>query len=142
MNTNEPDNNANSVTNEISMGDAPSSNATDDDTSVTSPVDRLTAQATEARVLEAIRTCYDPEIPVNIYDLGLIYNVDVDAAGSVRVDMTLTSPACPVAGTLPIEVENKVKAVDGVTAAKVEIVWDPPWTPDLMSEAARLELNI
>ena len=124
------------------MGDAPSLNATDDDTSVTSPVDRLTAQATEARVLEAIRTCYDPEIPVNIYDLGLIYNVDVDAAGSVRVDMTLTSPACPVAGTLPIEVENKVKAVDGVTAAKVEIVWDPPWTPDLMSEAARLELNI
>ncbi len=142
MNTHEPNNKANPVTDEIDQGNAMSSSAVEPAAQTMSPVDQLTAQATEARVLEAIRSCYDPEIPVNIYDLGLIYNVDVDAEGSVRVDMTLTSPACPVAGTLPIEVENKVKAVDGVTAAKVEIVWDPPWTPERMSEAARLQLNI
>jgi FeS assembly SUF system protein len=142
MSTREPDRNANPVAGEIAQGDAASSNAAEPAAPSTSPVDQLTAQATEARVLEAIRTCYDPEIPVNIYDLGLIYDVSVDAAGVVMVEMTLTSPACPVAGSLPIEVENKVRSVDGVTDAKVEIVWDPPWSPDRMSEAARLQLNI
>ncbi len=107
-----------------------------------SPVDNIKAMALEAQVIEAIRSCYDPEIPVNIYELGLIYDVDVDAAGSVKINMTLTSPACPVAGTLPLEVESRVKKVDGVTDAKVEIVWDPPWTPEKMTEAARLQLNI
>ena len=99
-------------------------------------------QALEARVIEMLRTCYDPEIPVDIYALGLIYDIDIDAAGVVNVRMTLTSPACPVAGSLPPEVESKVRAVDGVTDANVEVVWDPPWTPDRMSEAAKLELNM
>lgn len=93
-------------------------------------------------MIEVIRTCYDPEVPVNIYELGLIYGVDVKPGGSVKVKMTLTSPACPVAGTLPPEVERKIKAIDGVNEAKVEVVWDPPWTIERMSEAARLELNL
>jgi FeS assembly SUF system protein len=94
------------------------------------------------RVIEAIRTCFDPEIPVNIYDLGLVYSVKVDPAGGVAVQMTLTSPMCPVAESLPPEVEAKVRAVEGVTGASVEVVWDPPWTPAMMSEAARLQLNM
>src|SRR4051812_36522937 len=95
----------------------------------------------ESGVIEAIRQCYDPEIPVNIYDLGLIYGVDVEPSGSVHVRMTLTSPMCPVAGTLPPEVEHRVREVPGVTDASVEVVWDPPWTPELMSEEARLDLG-
>ena len=79
---------------------------------------------------------------MNIYELGLIYNVDVSANGNVNVKMTLTSPACPVAGTLPGEVENRVKSVDGVTEAKVELVWDPAWTPEMMTESAKLTLNM
>ncbi len=104
--------------------------------------EKLQADATRSAVIEAIRTCYDPEIPVNIYDLGLIYNIDVDADANVHVQMTLTSPACPVAGSLPPEVEARVKAVDGVSDAKVEVVWEPEWTPEKMSEAARLQLNM
>ncbi len=107
-----------------------------------SPIDGIKAQALEAQVIEALRTCYDPEIPVDVYELGLIYGVDVDASGVVNIRMTLTSPACPVAGTLPPDVESKVQAIDGVTSAKVELVWDPPWTPERMSEAARLQLNM
>ena len=95
----------------------------------------------ESNVIEAIRQCYDPEIPVNIYDLGLIYGVDVQPSGEVDVRMTLTSPMCPVAGTLPPEVEQRVREVPGVTDAKVEVVWDPPWNPDMMSEAAKLDLG-
>ena len=94
------------------------------------------------RVIEAIRECYDPEIPVNIYDLGLVYEVNLDDAGAARVVMTLTSPACPVAETLPPEVEHRVASVDGVASASVDVVWDPPWGPERMSEAARLELDI
>lgn len=94
------------------------------------------------KIVESLRTCYDPEIPVNIYDLGLIYNIDIDPGGVVDVKMTLTSPACPVAGTLPPEVEHKVREVDGVAAARVEVVWDPPWEPAMMTEAAKLELNM
>ena len=93
-------------------------------------------------IIEVLKTCFDPEIPVNIYELGLIYGVSVSPAGEVSLDMTLTSPACPVAGSLPPEVEQKVKAVPGVTAAKVNLVWDPPWKPDMMSEAARLQLGM
>jgi FeS assembly SUF system protein len=92
-------------------------------------------------VIEALRTVYDPEIPVNIYELGLIYEVKVDEAGKVDVTMTLTSPACPVAGTLPGDVEQKVRAVDGVTDAHIELVWDPPWDHEMMSEAAKLQLG-
>lgn len=94
------------------------------------------------RVVEALRTVHDPEIPVNIYELGLIYELDVDAEGRVEVKMTLTSPACPVAGSLPGEVESKIKSVDGVQDAKVELTWDPPWSPEKMTEAARLQLGL
>lgn len=96
----------------------------------------------EDRIVEAIKTIYDPEIPVNIYELGLIYNVAVQEDGHVDVIMTLTSPACPVAGSLPGEVEAKVEGVSGVETAKVEIVWDPQWNPSMMSEAARLDLGM
>lgn len=102
----------------------------------------MKADMIEAEVIEVLRTVYDPEIPVNIYDLGLIYDVDVDDEGAVAVRMTLTSPACPVAGTLPPEVETKVRSIEGVTDAKVDIVWDPPWTPERMSEVAKLELGL
>ncbi|MCH7886072.1 MAG: DUF59 domain-containing protein, partial [Planctomycetes bacterium] len=80
--------------------------------------------------------------PVDVYELGLIYDVETNAAGKVDIRMTLTSPACPVAGSLPPEIEAKVRSVDGVTEAKVEVVWDPPWTPDRMSEAAKLQLDM
>jgi len=94
------------------------------------------------KVIEAIRTVYDPEIPVNIYDLGLIYAIDVDPETSkVHVKMTLTAPACPVAGTLPGEVERRIEAVPEVPGATVELVWDPPWSREMMSEAAQLELG-
>ncbi len=99
------------------------------------------ASMLEARIFDATAQVYDPEIPVNIYELGLIYNVEIDAGGNVAIEMTLTSPACPVAGSLPGEVETRVREVDGVSDVKVELVWDPPWTPDRMTEAARLELG-
>ncbi len=96
----------------------------------------------EERVLAALRTCYDPEIPVDIYELGLIYDLKVDPSGAVSIRMTLTSPACPVAGALPADVQAKVQAVPGVTAANVELVWDPPWDMSRMSEEARLQLGL
>ena len=96
----------------------------------------------EAQVIEAIRTCFDPEIPVNIYELGLIYDVIVGDTGEVEIKMTLTSPHCPAAQSLPPDVEKKVRPVPGVTNAKVTIVWEPPWTPARMSEAAKLELGM
>jgi FeS assembly SUF system protein len=94
------------------------------------------------QVVDVIRSCYDPEIPVNIYDLGLIYDVVVGDEGKVHIRMTLTSPACPVAGSLPREIEMKVKRVSGVTDTLVEVVWDPPWNPNMMTEEARLELGL
>jgi FeS assembly SUF system protein len=100
------------------------------------------AATLQERIVDVIRTCYDPEIPVNIHELGLIYGIDVNEVNAVTVRMTLTSPACPAAGSLPPEVERKVKLVADVTACKVEVVWDPPWTPDRMSEAARLQLGL
>jgi len=96
----------------------------------------------EAQVIEALRTCFDPEIPVNIYDLGLIYRVTVGDTGNVEIQMTLTTPYCPAAQSLPPQVEAKAKAVQGVTEVKVSVVWDPPWTPNMMSEAAKLELGM
>lgn len=94
------------------------------------------------KVIEALKTVFDPEIPVNIFEMGLIYDVIVDAAGQVGVKMTLTAPACPAAQSLPIEVRDKARQVDGVTDAKVEVVWDPPWTKDRMSDAAKLQLGM
>lgn len=96
----------------------------------------------EAEIIKVLRTVYDPEIPVNIYDLGLIYKIDINSNAEVKVDMTLTAPGCPVAQTFPGIVENAVKSVDGVTDAVVELVWDPPWTQDNMSEAAKLQLGL
>lgn len=107
-------------------------------------------EATEAvreRIVETLKTVYDPEIPVDIYEMGLIYRVEIKDAGDdaqhpVDVVMTLTSPMCPVAETLPPEVEAKVRSVDGVGEVHLDLVWDPPWTPDMMSEAAKLALNM
>jgi len=96
----------------------------------------------EEKVIEVLRTVYDPEIPVNIYELGLIYGIDVSPAGDVIVRMTLTSPMCPMAGSLPPEVEYKVLSIPGVTSARTELVWDPPWNPGMMTEAARLQLGL
>jgi FeS assembly SUF system protein len=103
------------------------------------------AQAPEPlkeHIIEALRTIYDPEIPVNIYDLGLIYELDVSEEGDVRLEMTLTAPGCPVAQTFPGAVEAAIRAVPGVREATVELVWDPPWSMERMSEAARLQLGI
>ncbi|HHH13226.1 MAG TPA: SUF system Fe-S cluster assembly protein [Thiolapillus brandeum] len=94
------------------------------------------------RVVEVLRTIYDPEIPVNIYDLGLIYDLEVDEAGKVRIRMTLTAPACPFAGTLPGQVEMATRGVEGVTDVQVELVWDPPWSQDRMTEEAKLQLGL
>jgi FeS assembly SUF system protein len=94
------------------------------------------------QVVEVLKGVYDPEIPVDIYELGLIYEVKVDDDANVHVLMTLTSPMCPVAESLPPEVEEKVARVKGVTMATVEVTWDPPWDPEMMSEAARLELDM
>jgi FeS assembly SUF system protein len=96
----------------------------------------------EKDVIEALKTVYDPEIPVDIYQLGLIYNIDVRDDRSVEVRLTLTSPMCPVAGSLPPEVEAKVAQIEGVTKSTVDLVWDPPWNPSMMSEAAKLELGM
>ncbi len=93
------------------------------------------------KVIDALCTVFDPEIPVNIYELGLIYDLDVRPDGRVDIRMTLTSPMCPVAGSLPPEVESKVRAVPGVSDVRVELVWDPPWSMDKMSEAAKLQLG-
>jgi FeS assembly SUF system protein len=99
-------------------------------------------QGLKRRVIAALRTIHDPELPVNIYDLGLIYDIDIDAEGGVEIRMTLTTPACPVAQGFPAQVERTVAEVEGVTHAHVEIVWDPPWDQSRMSEAARLQLGL
>ncbi|HSH41301.1 MAG TPA: SUF system Fe-S cluster assembly protein [Arenicellales bacterium] len=93
------------------------------------------------RVIEALKTVYDPEIPVNIYDLGLIYDLEISDEGVADLNMTLTAPGCPVAEYFPSWVEDAVRSVEGISDAHVEIVWDPPWTPDRMSEEAKLELG-
>jgi FeS assembly SUF system protein len=99
-------------------------------------------RALEATIVEVVRSVYDPEIPVNIYDLGLIYEIAIDAENRVKVKMTLTAPGCPVAGSLPVEVERKIEAISGVKEAEVELVWDPPWDKSRMSEAALLDLGM
>ena len=99
------------------------------------------ADALKAEVVAAISECYDPEIPVNIYELGLIYDVEVSDGGKVGLVMTLTSPHCPVAEILPEQVRTRVEQVDGVDEVELELTWDPPWNPEMMSEAAKLELG-
>jgi len=96
----------------------------------------------EEKIIEALRTCFDPEIPINIHELGLIYGIQMDPEANVTVRMTLTSPSCPAAGSLPGEVQRKAAGVPGVQSSKVELVWEPPWDPGRMTEAARLELGI
>ncbi len=125
-----------------------------DSTDLTDPTDlNLPAETTAASspadpadvengIVEALKKVFDPEIPVNIYELGLIYDVDVQEGGKVQVKMTLTSPGCPVAGSLPGEVKARVEAVPGVASAEIDLVWDPAWNPSMMSEAARLQLGM
>ena len=103
---------------------------------------RWTLKHCARKLLDVLRSIYDPEIPVNIYEIGLIYSVDIDPANAVNIRMTLTSPACPAAGTLPGEVEDKTRRVEGVTDVKVDLVWDPTWTPAMMSETAKLQLGM
>jgi len=99
-------------------------------------------ESVENQIVEVIRTCYDPEIPVNIYELGLIYDIDVDATGLVGIRMTLTSPGCPAAQSLPVEVKAKAKAVSGVSDAWVDVVWEPQWDMNKMTDAAKLQLGL
>ena len=103
---------------------------------------RETKRKTEHKIINMLKTIFDPEIPVDIYELGLIYEIKIDDEINVGIDMTLTSPNCPVAETLPKEVEDKVGEVYGVKSSKVSIVFDPPWDKDMMSEEAKLELNL
>ncbi|HLP55843.1 MAG TPA: SUF system Fe-S cluster assembly protein [Fluviicola sp.] len=98
-------------------------------------------EAIEDKIVAILKTIYDPEIPVDIYELGLIYEVQINKEGHVDIDMTLTSPNCPVAESLPKDVREKVESVEGVTSAEVHIVFDPPWDKDMMSEEAKLELG-
>ena len=142
MTITEPETTATEPTDPIeAAGDSETSSATDNPPSV-----RLASVAPDATLLERVvtglRGVYDPEIPLNIYDLGLIYRIDITEEAHVAIDMTLTSPMCPVAGSLPGEVEMAARGVDGVAEVVVELVWDPPWGPEVMSEAARLELGI
>ncbi|PYQ71830.1 MAG: FeS assembly SUF system protein [Acidobacteria bacterium] len=98
--------------------------------------------ALKPRIIETLSTVFDPEIPVNIYELGLIYDIIVDASSAVGIRMTLTAPACPAAQTLPVEVRNRIAQIPDVTDVKVDIVWDPPWDRDRMSDAAKLQLGM
>jgi FeS assembly SUF system protein len=101
----------------------------------------LNKQELEEKIIQTLKTCYDPEIPVDIFELGLIYEIGIDDKANVNIKMTLTSPACPVAGSLPPEVEGKVRAIPEVNDVKIELVWNPPWDKDMMSEAAKVELG-
>ena len=101
----------------------------------------LNKQELEEKIIQRLKTCYDPEIPVDIFELGLIYEITIDDDAKVKIKMTLTSPACPVAGSLPPEVEDKVKSMPEVNDAKVELVWSPPWDKEMMSEAAKVDLG-
>jgi FeS assembly SUF system protein len=126
---------------EDAQGGARTTSPGADDVSTVVP-DAERTEALKPGIVEAISTVYDPEIPVNIWELGLIYDVIVDATGVAGVRMTLTAPGCPAAQSLPVEVAEKVKQVPGVTDAKVEVVWEPGWTKDRMSEAAKLQLGL
>lgn len=102
---------------------------------------QISKQELEEKIIQTLKTCYDPEIPVDIFELGLIYEIAIDDDYDVKIKMTLTSPMCPVAGSLPPEVEGKVKSIPEVKSAKIDLVWSPPWNQDMMSEVAKLELG-
>jgi FeS assembly SUF system protein len=102
----------------------------------------LGCERLKEKVIAMLRGVYDPEIPVNIFELGLVYDVRIDESGVVGIVMTLTSPMCPVAEILPVEIEAKTREIEGVRDAWIDLVWDPPWNPEMMSEAARLELGM
>lgn len=110
--------------------------------SAAAPAGAVDPERLKQDVVDVLRTIFDPEIPVNIYEIGLIYDLDVDTSGRVQVRMTLTSPMCPVAESLPPEVEAKINAVPGVNGVALDLVWEPPWNPQMMSEDARLLLGI
>jgi FeS assembly SUF system protein len=120
--------------------------STNDSVATTPPLEApLTAEQKQTlhnKIVDVLHTCFDPEIPVNIYELGLIYKIDVESDGKVQIDMTLTTPACPVAGSLPGDVQGKVQTVANVRGVNVNLVWDPPWDKSRMSEAAKLQLGI
>ncbi|MGE5798295.1 MAG: SUF system Fe-S cluster assembly protein [Ignavibacteria bacterium] len=101
----------------------------------------LNKQELEEKIIATLKTCYDPEIPVDIFELGLIYEIKIDNDANVNIKMTLTSPACPVAGSLPPEVEYKIKTIPEVNDVKIELVWNPPWDREMMSEVAKVELG-
>jgi FeS assembly SUF system protein len=103
---------------------------------------KIDKQVLEEKVIGALKNCYDPEIPVNIFELGLIYEIGIDDEANVEIKMTLTSPACPVAGSLPGEVEARVRTIPEINDVKVKLVWNPPWDKDMMSEVAKLELGL
>jgi FeS assembly SUF system protein len=119
--------------------DEPTTELRDEGTFTADPLNTLKFQP---HIVEAISKVFDPEIPVNIYELGLIYDIDVDSAANVKIRMTLTAPACPSAQTIPLEVERRVQEVAGVGTVSVVVVWDPPWTRDRMSEIAKLTLGM
>src|SRR5918993_158112 len=129
----------------IPLGDAPAPTSEPEQPSpaetafAPEPLNTLTLQPA---LVEAVSKVFDPEIPVNIYELGLIYNLDVDSNMNVQVRMTLTAPACPAAQTIPIDVERRVREIPGINDVKVAVVWDPPWTRDKMSDAAKLTLGM
>jgi FeS assembly SUF system protein len=101
----------------------------------------INKQVLEEKVIEALKNCYDPEIPVNIFELGLIYEIGIDDSANIQIKMTLTSPACPVAGSLPGEVETRIRNIPEVNDVKVQLVWNPPWDKEMMSDVAKLELG-
>ena len=105
-------------------------------------METITKQDLEEKIIQVLKTCYDPEIPVDIFELGLIYEISIDDESRVEIKMTLTSPACPVAGSLPPEVESKIRAIPEVKDVKLELVWNPPWDKDMMSEVAKLQLGM
>ena len=106
------------------------------------PVETSGNELLRLKVIEQLQTVFDPEIPVNIYELGLIYEVRVEDGGATHIRMTLTTPMCPAAEELPPEVESKARSVEGVSSVQLDLVWDPPWSPDMMSEAAKLDLGM
>ena len=130
----------------IPLADAPAPAPRNDDRPAGAPDafvrDPLNSLKYQPQLVEALSKVFDPEIPVNIYELGLIYDVDVDAGSNVRIRMTLTAPACPAAQTIPVDVELRIREIGDVKDVKVEVVWDPPWTRDRMSDAAKLQLGM
>ncbi len=103
---------------------------------------KLSKQELEEKIIQTLKTCYDPEIPVDIFELGLIYEIKIDDESKVNIKMTLTSPACPVAGSLPGEVEMKIKSIPEIKSVNIELVWSPPWDRDMMSDVAKVELGM